>query len=78
MSHVVSIQTQIRDPAAVAAACLRLGLPPPVRRMVQLFSTTVEGLAVEVAGAFGCGAAGCAGSGPGVARMLNVFWFANV
>ena len=26
MSHIVSIQTQIRDPAAIAAACQRLGL----------------------------------------------------
>jgi hypothetical protein len=50
MSHVVTIQTQIRDPAAVTAACLRLGLPPPSRRKVELFSATVEGLAVELPG----------------------------
>jgi len=46
MSHVVSIQTQVRDPTAIAAACQRLGIPPPVRRTVQLYSDTVEGLAV--------------------------------
>ena len=50
MSHIVSIQTQVRDPAAIAAACHRLGLPPPVQRTVQLFSSTAEGLAVELPG----------------------------
>ena len=50
MSHVVTIQTQVRDPAAVVAACLRLGLPPPVRRTVQLFSEIAEGLAVDLPG----------------------------
>lgn len=50
MSHIVTIRTEIRDAAAVTAACLRLGLPPPVRRKVQLFKTTVEGLAVELHG----------------------------
>ena len=28
MSHIVSIQTEIRDAAAVRAACKRLGLAP--------------------------------------------------
>ena len=50
MSHIVTIQTQVRDPAAIAAACLRLGLPAPVRRTVQLFSEAAEGLAVELPG----------------------------
>lgn len=50
MSHVVSIQTQVRDAAAVTAACHRLGLPPPVHRKVTLFSGTATGLAVELAG----------------------------
>ena len=50
MSHIVTIQTQVRDPAAVLAACQRLRLPPPVRRNVQLFSSTAEGLAVELPG----------------------------
>jgi hypothetical protein len=50
MSHIVQIQTQVRDPAAVAAACNRLGLPPPANRRVQLFSEAAEGLAVELPG----------------------------
>ena len=50
MSHIVSIQTQIRDATAVMAACHRLGLPPPSERTVQLFSESVAGLAVELPG----------------------------
>jgi hypothetical protein len=50
VSHIVTIQTQVRDPAAIAAACQRLGLSSPVRRTVQLFSQTAEGLAVELPG----------------------------
>ena len=50
MSHIVSIHTQIRDATAVAAACQRLGLPPPNERTVQLFSEPVTGLAVELPG----------------------------
>lgn len=50
MSHIVQIQTQVRDPAAVAAACNRLGLPPPAHRRVQIFSEAVQGLAVELPG----------------------------
>lgn len=48
MSHIVTIQTQVRDPVAVLAACRRLGLPPPAARLVQLFSGAAEGLAVEL------------------------------
>ena len=29
MSHIVSIETKVHDPAAVAAACHRLSLPAP-------------------------------------------------
>ena len=50
MSHIVTIKTQVRDAAAVTAACNRLGLPPPIQRQVQLFSGTAEGLAVELPG----------------------------
>ncbi len=50
MSHIVTIQTQVRDPVAVVAACRRLGLPPPGRRVVKLFSGLAEGLAVELPG----------------------------
>ena len=50
VSHVVTIQTEVRDPAAVLAACQRLGLPPPVQKSVQLLSGTAEGLAIELPG----------------------------
>ena len=50
MSHIVQIKTQVRDPAAIAAACHRLGLPPPVHRKVQLFSEAAEGLNIELPG----------------------------
>lgn len=51
MSHVVTIQTQLRDPAAVAAACRRLQQPEPVHGTAQLFSgQTAEGLLVQLPG----------------------------
>jgi hypothetical protein len=50
MSHIVTVRTQVRDAAAVVAACHRLGLPPPQHRTVMLFSDTAEGLAVELPG----------------------------
>lgn len=50
MSHIVLIQTQIRDRAAAEAACQRLGLPPPQHRSVQLFRAQADGLAVELPG----------------------------
>ncbi len=48
MSHIVQIQTQVRDAAAVRAACQRLNLPAPVQGKVKLFSGEVEGLAVQL------------------------------
>jgi hypothetical protein len=48
VSHVVEIKTQVRDPAAVAAACRRLGLPEPVAGTVKLFSSQATGLAVQL------------------------------
>jgi hypothetical protein len=50
VSHIVTIQTQVRDAAAVAAACQRLGLPPPAERTVRLFSGSATGLTVELPG----------------------------
>jgi hypothetical protein len=50
MSHVVTIQTRLHDPAAVAAACLRLGLPEPVQGTAQLFSGEATGLLVQLPG----------------------------
>ncbi|QDU29227.1 hypothetical protein ETAA8_43340 [Anatilimnocola aggregata] len=50
MSHIVQIQTQVRDPVAIASACERLRLSPPIHRTVQLFSRQETGLAVELPG----------------------------
>lgn len=50
MSHIVTVRTQVRDEAAAAAACHRLGLPPPLNRQVKLFSDMAEGLAIELPG----------------------------
>ena len=50
MSHVVEIKTQVKDVAAVQAACRRLKLPEPEQRTVTLFSAKVTGLAVELPG----------------------------
>ena len=48
MSHIVQIQTEIRDPAALTAACQRLGLPQPVLRTVRLFNAEATGMAIEL------------------------------
>ena len=44
MSHIVTVQTEVRDHAAVAAACRRLALPEPVHGAAQLYSGQAEGL----------------------------------
>jgi len=44
----VQIQTQVKDAAAVRAACQRLGLPQPVQGKTRLFSGEVTGLAVQL------------------------------
>ncbi len=48
MSHIVTIKTEVRDPAAVASACLRLGLPEPVHGTAKLFSGEATGLLVKL------------------------------
>jgi hypothetical protein len=50
MSHIVTIQTEVRDPLAVTAACRRLGLPEPVSGTAQLFSGPATGLLVRLPG----------------------------
>ena len=50
MSHLVTVQTKVHDPAAVAAACQRLGLPEPVQGTAQLFSGEATGLVVQLPG----------------------------
>jgi hypothetical protein len=48
MSHTVSIKTEVKDAAAVRAACRRLGLTEPVDGKTTLFSSEVSGLAVKL------------------------------
>ncbi|MDG3005941.1 hypothetical protein [Paludisphaera mucosa] len=50
MSHIVTIMTQLRDPAAVAAACRRLGLAEPVQGVAKLYSGEAAGLLVRLPG----------------------------
>jgi hypothetical protein len=50
MSHIVQIQTQVRDPVAVAAACRRLGLAEPQHRTAKLFTSSETGLVVQLPG----------------------------
>jgi len=50
LSHIVTIKTEVRDPAAVAAACLRLGLPEPAHGTARLFEGEATGLLVKLPG----------------------------
>ncbi len=50
MSHIVEIRTEIRDEAAVKAACTRLQLAAPEHKTVRLFSATATGLCVQLPG----------------------------
>jgi hypothetical protein len=50
LSHIVEIKTEIRDEAAVKAACVRLQIPTPEHKTVRLFSATATGLCVQLAG----------------------------
>ncbi len=50
MSHVVEIKTEVRDEAAVKAACVRLQLPTPEHKTVRLFNATATGLCVQLPG----------------------------
>ena len=48
MSHIVTVKTEVRDPAAVAAACRRLTLPEPAMGTAQLYSGQATGLLVHL------------------------------
>jgi hypothetical protein len=50
MSHIVSIQAKVRDPAAVAAACRRQGLAAPVPGTATLYGGEATGLLVQLPG----------------------------
>ena len=48
MSHLVTIKSEVRDAAAVRAACKRLGLAEPVQGTARLFSREASGLIVQL------------------------------
>ena len=48
MSHIVTIKTEVRDGAAVVAACRRLALPRPAMGTAQLYGGQAEGLLVRL------------------------------
>ena len=50
MSHIVQIQTEVRDPIAVEAACQRLSLSAPVQGTAKLFTSQATGLLVQLPG----------------------------
>jgi hypothetical protein len=50
VSHIVSIQTQVRDQTAVQAACRRLGLAAPSLGVARLYSAQETGLVVRLLG----------------------------
>jgi hypothetical protein len=47
MPRVVTIQTRFHDPNAVAAACRRLDLPAPVRKVVCFPGRVIHGYLIE-------------------------------
>jgi hypothetical protein len=48
VSHIVTIETEVRDATAVRAACQRVGLPEPQQETVELFSGQATGLSVRL------------------------------
>lgn len=46
MSHIVTIETQIKDLSAIRTACRRLGLDEPEEGKFKLFAGKAEGVAV--------------------------------
>jgi hypothetical protein len=50
LSHIVTVQTKIHDPAAVTATCRRLQLAPPVMGSANLYSGEATGLVLHFPG----------------------------
>ncbi len=48
MSHIVTVETEIRDAAALNAACRRLGLRLPTHETARLFSGEATGYCVRL------------------------------
>ena len=47
-SHIVTIQTQVRDPVAIRFACGRIKLPEPVEGTTRLFNAEATGWQVRL------------------------------
>jgi hypothetical protein len=50
MSHIVQIQTEVRDTAAIVAACRRIGLAEPTVGTARLFEGEASGMLVRLEG----------------------------
>ena len=50
MSHIVTIKTRLTDPAALWAACSRLKLAEPTAGSAALYSSSAQGLIVQLPG----------------------------
>jgi hypothetical protein len=50
MSHIVSIETKVHDPAALNSAAHRLGIPIPTHGTAELYSGNCTGLIVQLPG----------------------------
>ena len=50
MSHIVELQAEVRDSAALSAACQRLRLAEPEAGTVRLFAGSATGLIVRLPG----------------------------
>ena len=50
MSHIVQIQTEVRDPEAIRISCERLNLAPPQQGKFQLFASEVSGIGIQLSG----------------------------
>ena len=48
MSHIVTIQVEVRDLEAIQSAARRLNLKEPVHGRAEIFQTQVEGVLVEL------------------------------
>jgi len=50
MSHIVQIQTEVRDPVAIKSACKRLNIQNPEFKTHKLFTKHVEGWGIKLPG----------------------------
>ena len=50
MSHIVTINTEVRDASAIAAACKRLNIEAPMYGTAKLFNSEQTGMVVKLTG----------------------------